>query len=838
MNYFVILFCMILFFHSLFSQSVNQEDNSSQISEEEIQIQKELEQLEQKKERLKERKYLLSKKKENLDNSKKEKPLEVKEDLPIKKETATKVNEEDFFKLEEDIVVTASRKEEKVTEAPATIYVITEKQIRERGYRTLVDALHDVPGFDIIHTYGLFPELIHQRGLVGNNQRSIVYIDGIPDNNLTENAMLGGSIRFPLNNVQRIEIVSGPASALYGANAFNGIINIITRDGKKNPGNHVDVTYGAYESNFRNPGAGLSFSSRGSGKDLQDFQYSVGGYYYQTAGPDFGGIGRLDKKNPNPYDSNYALESKACGGVCKPDANSVGYFWPRKFNVANVETYNMTGKFSYKNFRFETINWQFLMGEGTVENGTYAVHLKEPGLETNQYDSRNWARRAGIALGVVGPQGFSGSSWDFRNNSSTVGYTHQFNKKINLDSEFITRHTELLSSSHEEYTNTPGPNINYKPGDVTRQNNYSRPDQSYELREKFQWEQSNKSSTTIGIEALSVTVPEAYGSDRRFRYNNYANYIQQVYKPFSSLHFTAGLRYDENTIYGATRNPRLGLIWQIAKNLNFKFLLGTGFRAPTAWELFNKTNARKANPGLRPEKMRSVEIGFGYRFSERYYIHINGYYNNITDLIIQLETNEYNPNIPGAFWTQNQNVGAAKVYGSEISTDFQFTSYLKLFMSYTHSQGEYYSMYGFASSPSTRGRVGDEGFNDVLGNQIGKSIVPQTGKMPNIAPNKLSAGITYHLLANISIHTGLNYVDVRRTIATNPERAVPAYKMLHLNFRWEDFFIVGMFLQIQVHNAFNDLNFDPGIRTATGGYYPTMIPLEKRNIWFTVGYKF
>jgi outer membrane receptor for Fe3+-dicitrate len=224
MNYFVILFCIILFFHSLFSQSVIQEDSSSQIAEEEIQIQKELEELEQKKERLKERKDHLSKKKENLENKKNDKPVEAKEDLPSKKETVSKVKEEDFFKLEEDIVVTASKKEQKVSEAPAAVYVITEKQIRSRGYRTLVDALHDVPGFDFQHTYGVYPELVHQRGFIGENNRTLIYIDGIPDNNMNDFIPYGG-MRFPLDNVERIEIVSGPASALYGANAFNGIIN-------------------------------------------------------------------------------------------------------------------------------------------------------------------------------------------------------------------------------------------------------------------------------------------------------------------------------------------------------------------------------------------------------------------------------------------------------------------------------------------------------------------------------------------------------------------------------------------------------------------------------------
>jgi outer membrane cobalamin receptor len=267
----------------------------------------------------------------------KEKGKEIPEAKESDNSSDTKTRlkqEEDFFKLEENIVTTASRKEQKISDAPAAIYIITDKQIRERGYRTLIDALSDIPGFDIIHNYGIFPELIHQRGLVGNNQRTLLYIDGIPDNNLTEGAILGGSIRFPLNNAQRIEVVSGPASALYGANAFNGIINIITKDGKTNPGNHVDITHGYWEGNFRNPGTSLSFSTRNS--TSTGVGYNIGGYYYNTQGPNFGDTRRLDKPNVNPNDASYALEKNACGGTCTPDGRSVGSYWTPGFNVSNV----------------------------------------------------------------------------------------------------------------------------------------------------------------------------------------------------------------------------------------------------------------------------------------------------------------------------------------------------------------------------------------------------------------------------------------------------------------------------------------------------------------------
>ena len=69
---------------------------------------------------------------------------------------------EELMNLE---VVTATRTRVKYRETPSAVYVVTARQIRERGYRTLADALHDVPGFDFQHTYGIFPDLVHQQSI-------------------------------------------------------------------------------------------------------------------------------------------------------------------------------------------------------------------------------------------------------------------------------------------------------------------------------------------------------------------------------------------------------------------------------------------------------------------------------------------------------------------------------------------------------------------------------------------------------------------------------------------------------------------------------------------------
>ncbi len=711
-----------------------------------------------------------------------------------------------FRIMEDQRVITATRSSITVRESPSAVYVITEKMIRERGYRTLSDALQDVPGFDIVHVYGIFPDLLHQRGLVGNNQRTLLYVDGIPDNNISENALLAGSVRFPLHNVERIEVVAGPASALYGANAFNGVINIITKDGSSGRSS-ASATAGTYETVTRNGGAAGTIAVRGTGSADPEFSYSVGAYVYKTDGPDFGGIQRLEKKNYSRYDAAYAVEQEFCGGTCSPDSSSVGYYWSPFFNQAWEDTYNVTTAFHHGGFRFETIHWQYLQGDGTFANGTQQI-------DTDKY-------------------GLRGSSWDFRNNTAMLGYLHEFTPNLKLDSELITRHTEVLSSSHEQYPNKPGPDAVLRSWDTTTVDGYDRGDYAGELEERLVWKAAGWTEITLGAEGIYSDVPAGYGRSQRIRFTNYASYYQQVIRPASFVAITAGYRYDFNTSYGVSHTPRLSTVFFLSRDLTLKLMYGTGFRAPTPFELYNETKQRRANPDLDPEHMQTIEAGISWRFLQKFYVSAQAYSSHISDLLLEVETNEPNPGQPGTNYNQFRNVGRARISGVEAQGDFGFTTRLDVHASYAYNKGEYYGLPDrLTSSPSTEGRAEDQPALDYLSGVSGRTIVPTKGSIPGIPEHHANVGVTWRFLPGSSIHIRANYVDVRRNIATNPVDSTAPYTLVHINFRqeWGEKFAVSLLIR----NAGNVTAYDPGIRTATGAYYPTAHPLEGRNVWLTL----
>ena len=117
-----------------------------------------------------------------------------------------------------------------LAEAPATVVVITGEEIARRGYTDLEAVLRDLPGFDFSRRAGASYSNIYQRGYRSiETTRTMLLVDGVEDNDLASSTAWI-SRQFPLSNVERIEVVYGPASTMYGANAFAGVINVITKD--------------------------------------------------------------------------------------------------------------------------------------------------------------------------------------------------------------------------------------------------------------------------------------------------------------------------------------------------------------------------------------------------------------------------------------------------------------------------------------------------------------------------------------------------------------------------------------------------------------------------------
>lgn len=129
-------------------------------------------------------------------------------------------------------VSSASRSLKDLKELPFTIYIISKEEIQQNGYITLVDALKMLPGFRISQPGSAIEgELFMMRGLIGNSYAKIL-INGIPIKPYMINGMPIGA-QLPIQQAARIEVIYGPAAALYGADATTGIINIVMENSER-----------------------------------------------------------------------------------------------------------------------------------------------------------------------------------------------------------------------------------------------------------------------------------------------------------------------------------------------------------------------------------------------------------------------------------------------------------------------------------------------------------------------------------------------------------------------------------------------------------------------------
>lgn len=197
---------------------------------------------------------------------------------------------EQLLNTEVATVTGASKYQQELTDAPASVSIITYDEIRKGGFRNLAETLNSVRGF-----YTTNIRTFHNIGVRGfsplgdSNTRILLLLDGHRLNDgLFEAAPLGNDFPVDMDLIDRIEIIRGPGSSLYGTNAFLAVVNVITRSGKDIRGGELSASAGSF-----NAVAGRATSG---GKVAVDVDLLISGSYRDAAGrkrlffPEYAGI--------------------------------------------------------------------------------------------------------------------------------------------------------------------------------------------------------------------------------------------------------------------------------------------------------------------------------------------------------------------------------------------------------------------------------------------------------------------------------------------------------------------------------------------------------------------
>jgi outer membrane receptor for ferrienterochelin and colicins len=191
----------------------------------------------------------------------------------------TELTLEELMELKIPTVYGASKFDQKTTEAPSSVTVIDSDEIKRYGYRTLADVLRSVQGLHV--SYDRNYAFLGTRGInLGDfNGRILVLVDGHRvNNNLTDGALIGTGFVLDIDLIDRVEVVRGPGSVLYGNNAFFAVINVITRTADQVNGAEVSGEYGSYDTWKGRFSYGASLTN--------GFQLLLSGTVYDSEGRD------------------------------------------------------------------------------------------------------------------------------------------------------------------------------------------------------------------------------------------------------------------------------------------------------------------------------------------------------------------------------------------------------------------------------------------------------------------------------------------------------------------------------------------------------------------------
>ena len=339
---------------------------------------------------------------------------------------------EDLLQVKVATVYAASRFEQKITEAPSSVTVVSSDEIKRYGYRTLAEILQSLQGFHVSSDRNY--SYLGTRGVnLGDfNSRILILVDGHRiNNNLTDGAFIDTAFLVDVDLIDRIEVIRGPGSVLYGNNAFFGVINVITRKGSRVDGAEVSGEYGTFNSYKARATYGKSFAN--------GLEVLVSGSYDDSAGAD-----RLFYKEYDDPSYNNGISSHMDGDSYQSMFGSVSF---RDFTLEggyiNREKINPTAPIflTFNDSRVRTTD-----GRGYVDLKYTHEFPNAVNLTTKVYYDRS-AFKTGYPFGnpipsVVYREVQAGEWW---------GAEFQLSKKL-WDKHVVTAGAEYRNDFHQERT--------------------------------------------------------------------------------------------------------------------------------------------------------------------------------------------------------------------------------------------------------------------------------------------------------------------------------------------------------------------------------------------------
>lgn len=510
------------------------------------------------------------------------------------------------------MVVTATRTAMTVKEAPSAVEIVDSKKLEQTQAKTLHDALKGALGVNVFNDFQGRSNV----SIRGSESRHVlIMVDGKRmGGELSYNSANAWDVdRIRMEDVEKVEIIRGPAGALYGSDAIGGVINVITKTPNKNIA-EINYEYGWYENG---KGAGYKSNLYLQGAE-NNYSYKI------NAG--------LNKNRP--YEVSEGNEANFYGKD-QPLSLNVGYTFDNgnklSFDVSRLKENNQEHSFSSK--------------------VTPSMHPMMPTTVTNKNGVvKNDNKRTDYALTYSGND--NKHDWMFR------AYKSVYDKNYTSQSREDKFKNGVLAESK----------VSNKFDTVKRTLSTIEGKDTINLSDKhkftagFEYRQDKSEGTRIKKNPAGMSnVHDAYDEAE---INYLAAYVQDEIKPDAKWLVIPSVRYDHSDKFGSEITSQIGTTYNAADDVRIKAVIGQGYKTPTVnelyhyWEMFPGAwhnmgpmgmqfvpgKFYEGNPDLKPEKSLSYELAIEKDWGEKATVHLGAFRNEVKDLIETYGTGAFTNN--------------------------------------------------------------------------------------------------------------------------------------------------------------------------------------------------
>jgi len=543
--------------------------------------------------------------------------------------------------------------------APSVANIISSEDIEAMGALSLEEVLESIPGIHVQPSTLTAASVISIRGMnTSQTPQVLLLLNGYRISSDVASNIFPSSAVINVKNISRIEVVRGPGSAVYGADAFSGVVNIVTKSARDINGFHLGVRGGSFDTK--------NIWGQYSGDIGKDWKLSLNLEYMEQG---------ADKSRVVNNDAQSTLD--AVFGTTA--SNAPGYIDRR-----------------YK-------------------STTYGIHMsnKHWNIGIDGWAERDIGQGAGIAQ-ALDDSGFSEMDqmlFSFEYKTKEWHPELEFNSKLSYQyvkqqfylNIFPPGNVSLIGADGNLFTSPNNPVLfsDGVKGNPGRKSKIPQADFTFLFsglknqtwrfnfgakREKLEANSSANFGPSVidgteGIVDGSVTdttgTPYIYvpNKQRTIKYLS----LQDVWEFSTDWSLTAGIRYDNYSDFGGTMNPRIALVWTPLDNLTTKLLYGRAFRAPAFSELYGQNNPVViGNPSLEPETINTYELAFAYEPMHNLNTNLSLYYYKTKDMIDYIENHD------GSKTAQNYN--RIKGKGIELEMDWKINPKWSVVVNYAYQQ--------------------------------------------------------------------------------------------------------------------------------------------------------